>query len=68
MNENVRADWFVYYTSGSPEQQKTGYPIESMRIGASCLGDAITAAKELAKLCRLQIVGVVPDVGVRDEG
>ena len=68
MNGNVRADWFVYYTSGSPEQQKTGYPIEMIRIGADCLGNAITAAKEIAKMCRLQIVGVVPGVGVRDEG
>ena len=60
MNE-VTAEWYLYYTrKKSPE-------VAFVRIAASCLGDAITTAKTLAHQCRLEIVGVVPDLGVEEE-
>jgi len=64
VNENIDADWFVFYNNRLAINGSA--TIEMLRIAASCLGDAITVAKEVANRCNLQLVGICQDVGVAE--
>jgi len=59
MNEHLEVEWYVFYIQG-----KDSVEIETARIAASCLGDAVMTAKLLAKHCELNLIGVAPDLGV----
>lgn len=57
MNEHLNSAWYVFYN----ERNQVG--VKMIRIGSNCLGNAITAAKEVASRCSIQIIGVAPDLG-----
>ena len=60
--EKIDAGWFVFFTwQSEPETQ-----VEMVRIGASCLGNAISVALRMASRSNIYIVGVSPDLGVME--
>lgn len=62
MNEDVRPEWYVFFTwRGEPAVK-----IETTRISASCLGDAVEVAKQITKTSNLYLIGVAPDLGVKE--
>ena len=54
-------NWYVFFYP----RQKMTTGVETLRIGANCLSDAITVARELADRCNLNVIGVAEDLGVQ---
>ena len=62
-SEKVHCGWYVFYTW----QFAPAVEVEMVRIAASCLGDAVTAAKEIASRSNIYLIGVTPELGVMSE-
>jgi len=61
--KELHCGWYVFYTW----QFTPAIEVEMVRIAASCLGDAVTAAIELASRSNIYLVGVTPELGVRSD-
>ena len=61
--EKIDAGWYVFYTW----QNQSAIKVEMVRIAASCLSDAMTAAKELASRSNIYLIGITPELGVMEE-
>ena len=62
MNEDLDCNFLVFYA----EERASDNFTPRFRIAASCLGDALTVAKAIGDMSRLNIIGVSPDLGVRE--
>ena len=58
--EEVNCNWYLFYC------YQKNIETQTMRFAASCLGNALTTAKELASRCGFYLIGVAPDIGVAD--
>ena len=57
----LTTNWYVFFS-----EKKDPLKPKSIRIGASCLGDAATTAIEWASRCNIDLIGVAPDIGVAE--
>ena len=61
--EEIDAGWYVFYTW----QNQPAVKVEMVRIAASCLGNAMAAAKEMASRSNIYLIGITPELGVMSE-
>ena len=59
-NNKIRVEWYVFYTY----RERPAIEVEMTRIASDCLGNASTAAEEMADRCNLYLIGVTPDLGL----
>ena len=55
----LNSSWYVFFS-----EKKDPLSPKVIRVGASCLGDAMTTAVEWAKRCSVDLIGVAPDIGI----
>ena len=60
-SEKIHCGWYIFYTW----QETPAVEVEMVRIAASCLGNAVTAAIEIASRSNIYLVGVTPELGVK---
>jgi hypothetical protein len=61
--EEIHAGWYVFYTW----RDEPALEVKMVRIAASCLGNAMTAAIEMASRSSIYLIGITPELGVREE-
>lgn len=59
----IHCGWYVFYTW----QNQPAIEVGMVRIAASCLGNAVTAAIEMASRSNIYLIGITPELGVKEE-